>query len=140
VCKGNICRSPFAENYTRQRLGDRIAVNSAGYYPHGDRQPPAAAIEAARRFGVDLGAHRSRIVGGAAVREAEVIFVFDEENRERLLRDWPSARRKVLLLATVLRSGPQEITDPYGQTEAVFAKTYSVIAEALDALLGNVPR
>jgi protein-tyrosine-phosphatase len=115
-------------------------VNSAGYYPHGDRQPPTAAVEAARRFGVDLGAHRSKILGRAAVREADVIFVFDEENMERLLRDWPFARRKVLRLATGLRSGSPEIPDPYGQTEAVFANTYSAIAEVLDALLDNVPR
>src|SRR5262249_44708334 len=58
VCKGNRCRSPFAEAYARGVLGSERRVLSAGYDPKQGRPCPKHAVAAAREVGVDLTAHR----------------------------------------------------------------------------------
>jgi len=55
LCRGNICRSPFAEYALRLAAGDAVECASAGSYPVAGRRSPEAAIEAARRLGVELG-------------------------------------------------------------------------------------
>lgn len=48
VCKGNICRSPFAEAVARATLDDGARVTSAGLLPRPDRPCPVESV--ARRF------------------------------------------------------------------------------------------
>ncbi len=48
VCKGNICRSPFAYSYLKGKYPSNTGIMSAGYYPKKDRIPPEAAIKAAK--------------------------------------------------------------------------------------------
>jgi len=134
VCKGNICRSPFAERYLALRhpsAGRR--VSSAGYHPKTGRPSPAAAIEAARTLGVDLGSHASRIVDESMIDAADMVLVFDHENTEVLTRRFPAVRTKLHRLAVLRSDGAAEIADPYGGDVAAFAECYRVIAAALDA-------
>jgi protein-tyrosine-phosphatase/predicted ATP-grasp superfamily ATP-dependent carboligase len=136
VCKGNICRSPFAERYVRLRYpGLRAVLSSAGYHPKGDRPSPPAAVEAARELGVDLGAHRSRVLDAEMVRNADVIVTFDRENHDVVARTFPDAERKLHRLAVLRADGEPEIADPYGGTVADFRRCYRVIASALDVAL-----
>ena len=78
VCKGNICRSPFAEAYLKRR-GPGLEVESAGHYPAEGRESPPAACEAALRFGVDLSRHRSRVLTRGQVEWADLILIFEPE-------------------------------------------------------------
>jgi protein-tyrosine-phosphatase len=134
VCKGNICRSPFAAAYAAPQL-PHVRVVSAGYLGPVGRFSPAAARTAARAFGVDLVAHRSVLLDARAMDDASVIFCFDEENLARVGAEYPQHRPKVHLLSSILPSGPLEIDDPYGLGADVFDATYRRIAAAVDALV-----
>ncbi len=136
VCKGNICRSPFAERYTRQMAGPSLQVASSGYYPQGGRCSPEAALEAAKGFGVDLASHRSTVLNQDMIDAADVVLFFDEAIRVRLLQDFPSARRRLFCLGMQLPQGPLRIEDPYGKDVAAFAHAYERIALAIDRLFG----
>lgn len=64
VCKGNICRRPFAE-YIASKLESegalpRIKFGSAGLHVRQPLPAPEHAIGVAKQFGVDLGRHRSQ--------------------------------------------------------------------------------
>ena len=62
VCKGNICRSPFAALYAARRLRELglegVICRSAGYAPSQAPASPPHAITAAHTYQVDLSTHR----------------------------------------------------------------------------------
>jgi protein-tyrosine-phosphatase/predicted ATP-grasp superfamily ATP-dependent carboligase len=136
VCKGNICRSPFAHQLVTQVVRPAQACVSAGYYPAADRPSPAAAIAAAAGVGVDLSAHRSVQLTEAHVFAADAIFVFDEENYNRLAADY-ACRAKLHLVGALCPEGPLWIADPYGQDVQGFEQTYGQIRDAIIATYGR---
>ena len=132
VCKGNICRSPFAEAYARTALGDAVQVSSAGYYPKQGRPCPPEAIAAAREVGVDLDRHRSTVVTEDLIRRAGVIFVLDRENYDTLVDRFGFARTKIHRLGYLAGNGVPDIRDPYGRSLEDFRKTYRRIVKTLE--------
>lgn len=133
VCKGNVCRSPFAEQYAT-KLGLVPEVASAGYLPPAGRRPPPSAIEAARHWEVDLATHRSQLVTAALLRQADVVLVFDYYNYQRLLTDFPFVRRRLQFLGVYAQEGPVFIEDPWGEDLERFKREYSRIAAALTTI------
>jgi protein-tyrosine-phosphatase/predicted ATP-grasp superfamily ATP-dependent carboligase len=132
VCKGNICRSPFAAEYAKRVLPDKI-IRSAGYYPIRNRPSPGAAIAAASVMGVDLSQWCSSTVTESELRDADVVVVFDEENYVTVRDASPDSASKIVLLG-ILDDGPVFIKDPYGSSREIFAAIYWRIARAIDVL------
>jgi len=76
VCTGNICRSPMAEGILRARLaakGIQGTVASAGIAFDGREATPEAVAVASRR-GIDISAHRSRIISSEMVSAADLVI------------------------------------------------------------------
>lgn len=136
VCKGNVCRSPFAEGYARSVMNHGVQVRSAGYLPRPARGVPVLGVEAARALGVELAEHRSSALDEAMVGEADAIFVFDDEARRRLAAAYPSSRDKTFPIGWLATDGPIEIRDPFGGGSDDFARVYRTIRRALDAAIG----
>lgn len=134
VCKGNICRSPFAAEYARKNLSHLTQIESSGYFPKADRPSPDNAKTAAANFGVSLAGHRSSVLTAEAIEKSDIVLVFDEENLEELNRYHRSARSKTHLLGWLSDQRDVEIADPYGGSVDDFCETYSTIASAIDAL------
>jgi len=131
VCKGNICRSPFAERYARAVLPASVKVAAAGYYPIHGRSSPEEAVNTAKEMGIDLDDHGSEVLNEEMVRRSQVILVFDSENHEYLVRNYPFAGEKVHLIGLLSRVGPVEISDPYSKDVSEFRRTYRHIAAAI---------
>ena len=134
VCKGNICRSPFAEQYAREKLTHLARIESCGYYPISDRSSPKNAVLAAAEFDVDLSPHSSAVISPKSVQQAELIFVFDFENFHTVQKQFPQAKTKTFLLSSAEESLSAEIVDPYGGTVDDFRAIYTEIASAVDSL------
>jgi protein-tyrosine-phosphatase/predicted ATP-grasp superfamily ATP-dependent carboligase len=133
VCKGNICRSPFAQAYAQATIANGGRVLSSGYHPREGRPCPPEAVAAARELGFDLALHRSTVLSEDVVRRAEAIFVFDEENWRTLLAAYPFARRKLHRVGELSPAGPLDIRDPYGGSLEDFRTAYGAIRRTLDA-------
>jgi protein-tyrosine-phosphatase len=133
VCKGNICRSPFAEHLARRSLPPGWTVQSAGYFPAQGRQCPENAVAAAQGWDVDLSGHRSQTANETLIRDAGVIFVFDHENYVRLVADYGFARRKIFFLGSLCSTRRLFISDPYGSDRKTFEAAYGEIAAAVAA-------
>ena len=132
VCLGNICRSPFAEHLARAHLdGDRNLI-SAGSYPVPGRSAPAQAIEAARPFGVDLRAHRSRVLSREMLQQADAVYVFDHENYRAAVSEH-AFPEQVHCLAALADDGPLSISDPFGGPASEYELVYRQIAAAIEA-------
>lgn len=125
ICKGNICRSPFAE-----RLAARIAkntgyaFNSAGLEVSQSLTPPENAILAARSFGVSLDDHKSRKINHKMINSADMIFVMEPWHLRSLKNFFPyqhAIQNKVFLLPLFQKKGTEiketyhryNISDPY---------------------------
>jgi protein-tyrosine phosphatase len=132
VCYGNICRSPFAEGLLRGRPGAGRAASSAGTLPRAGRPSPPDAIAVARKWSVDLGGHRSRVLDAALVSGAGAVFVFDVDNLFGVLRRFPGSVGRTHLLGALDPDGLTVVDDPYGRPRAEFARVYEQIAALLE--------
>lgn len=140
VCLGNICRSPFAEDYARRVLPSAIQFRSSGLFPRPNRPSPEPAILAAREFGVDLSNHRADVLNEATVSRSDVIFSFDESVHQELRRRFPAARRKLHRFALLADDGSREVADPFGGSLARYGEVYRQIAAVLEAAAAHFER
>jgi protein-tyrosine phosphatase len=134
VCKGNICRSPFAERFAQIAFGPGKTFISAGFYATSGRRAPEVALRSAARWNIDLSEHRSAVVDPAFLARAEAIFVFDDDNFDALQTQFPEARQKIHYLGVLQDNGGLFIADPFGKRPEIYAGTYRQIAESLLAL------
>jgi protein-tyrosine-phosphatase/predicted ATP-grasp superfamily ATP-dependent carboligase len=132
VCKGNICRSPFAEAYARRILGADVRVASAGFYPVRGRACPKEAVAAARRHGVELEGHHSTRIEPALLRKAGVVITFDEAIHRTVARAFPWAEWKLVRISALATDAPAEIEDPYGRPLDAFERCYALISRILE--------
>lgn len=130
VCRGNICRSPFAAALARRALAGSVEVLSAATSGDCGRRSPHLARTAARDFGVDLDEHRSRLLTPDLAERAEAIFAFDHHNWSELRRRFPRSRDRVHLVGA-LGDGPLLIDDPIDADGDGFRHIYGLIADAL---------
>ena len=108
VCAGNLCRSPFAEGLARRLASERgldIEFESAGEIAYEGSQCPTDAVAAARRYGVDLTAHRAR----------------------RLTPEREAAADEVVPL--------YDVPDPIGRGPEAYRETYARLDQRVDELL-----
>lgn len=140
LCHGNICRSPFAEEMLRRHLAPAgIEVSSVGFIGP-DRAPPPQALEAAHRHGVDLSAHRSRVLTSSLARQADLIVAMSADMRRAVRDNYGLPTRKVLLLGD-FDPGPierRDIRDPVDQPVAVFETVYDRIANCSKVLAASL--
>jgi protein-tyrosine-phosphatase/predicted ATP-grasp superfamily ATP-dependent carboligase len=126
LCHGNICRSPYVAARLAERTGSGREIRSAGFYPQADRPTPDDVQTVARRRGVDLSGHRSRLVSEADLAWADAIILMDHRNYVSLRAIGRNHLDKVLWLG-VLDGAATEIEDPYGMSDA-----------AIDLVLGRL--
>lgn len=135
VCAGNICRSPFAEQFAiLNRVDSKKVFRSAGVLIKPERQPPGPAIEAARLMGVDLTKHRSQVLTAELVDSSELVVLFDYENYREFRSRFPQSRHKTLYLGVLAREGPIFIKDPHLCSVQTMTATYEAIVNVLGAL------
>ncbi len=134
ICKGNICRSPFAEQYARTVFPKDIQIRSCGYYPIQNRTSPEDAVTASNEFGIDLSPHRSVLITETLLRQADVAFIFDEENKKIMTERFPFARAKIYFLGALSSKKDIIIKDPYGGGLEGFKSIYQTVVLAVDTL------
>lgn len=142
ICHGNICRSPYLEALLRTALPDS-EVSSAGFVGAGRGVPPHSTEVAGRR-GLDLSAHKSRLITSDILDRADLLIVMGED-QERALRLGFGVPADQIVVAADL--DPQSthgrtILDPWGQPVTAFEASFKRldrIAEHFVSLM-NSPR
>ena len=141
MCDGNICRSPLAAEYLRQRAARQgiphLAVASAGLL--GIEGVPAAAhaIAVGREAGLDLTPHRSRGITPSDMRSADVVLAMTLAQLEALAARFPSDHPpRYLLRAFEHRATPAagapNLDDPVGRPVEAFREAFAIIRPCLD--------
>ena len=129
VCIGNICRSPMAEAMLAAALPG-VAVSSAGTgalvgYP-ADETAQALMTES----GLDIAAHRARLLNTAMCQQADLILTMDNEQRRFIEERYPFTRGKVFRIAEAAKA---DVPDPYRLGRASFENAYRLIGAGVAA-------
>jgi len=113
--------------------GKPVTAESAGFVGPG-RQPPQAARTVGLYRGLDMTAHRSRLVSQSMLDSADIVVVMTAEQATRI-RD--RVRRGPIVVLGDLDPAPirkRTIHDPWKGDETVFDTTYERIDRCLDVL------
>jgi protein-tyrosine phosphatase len=152
ICKGNICRSPFAERLAAKMIADYkldgTKCFSAGLEVSKSLPSPPEAIFAAKRYGVHLGDHRSENITLSLVEANDMILAMETSQFIRLRNSFPQFRDKIYLLPlfekdrksmgqTFLR---YNVPDPYGKSPEYFLHCYNRIEQCLKFLFIEIIR
>jgi protein-tyrosine-phosphatase/predicted ATP-grasp superfamily ATP-dependent carboligase len=144
LCRGNICRSPFAEALAKKALDENgpsgIETSSAGTYPVAGRSSPPEARIAAQGFGLSLDEHRSRILDEPLVRWAGAVVCMDRKDARLLADGFPGAKEKTFFLGTF---GPERnilIDDPWGKPLEEYRRCYERIRVSVNGLVDALRR
>ncbi|MDY0892252.1 low molecular weight phosphatase family protein [Frigoribacterium sp. CFBP9030] len=105
VCTGNICRSPFAEQYLRAQLAEvpRLTVDSAGTHARDGDRMPAQAVTMARTWGADPDKHSAKFLVETHVAQADLVFGLAREHRRSVVTLHPRASRYTFTLREFAR-------------------------------------
>ena len=114
VCMGNICRSPTAAAALRAELAaagvTRVEVDSAGTISHhAGEAADRRSIRHARLRGLDLSAHRARVVVPDDFARFDHVWCMDDDNLDALHARCPAEHRAKIALFL----GDAFVPDPY---------------------------
>jgi protein-tyrosine-phosphatase len=118
VCTGNICRSPMAVGFLREKLRKaglegEYRVHSAGVWGLEGQPPTAYAGEVMATRGIDISDHRSHDLTPEDVDEADLILTMTRGQAEAISVEFPQHAHKVHLLSQ-MAGRHYDIQDPYG--------------------------
>lgn len=129
VCTGNTCRSPLAEGLMKKKLDDLgfkgIEVTSAGLAACTGDEVSANSVEAAKKYGVDISAHRARALNPYMFDDG-IFFCMSQSHMLPLL---PYAGRERVFL---LGGG---IADPFLCGQEVYDRCAEQINSCLDDVI-----
>ena len=116
VCKGNICRSAYAEVVAKSLGIDAI---SCGISTKNDLPANADAIKVADERGVDLTKHKTTPVMYVIFRKTDLIVAMEPWQADNLTKNL-QRKHYITLLGLWLTPLRPHISDPYGLTTIYF--------------------
>ena len=139
VCKGNVCRSAFAEQRFKKLVGDSdILIDSCGVDVDQGDFSPGDAVTVAAEFSCLLAGRRAKGVAEYDMQGADLILPMEYWQYKRLVQLYPEKKENILLLRSIAPF-PYflfcNISDPYGWGTEEFRRSYRLIDRALHKLL-----
>lgn len=130
VCKGNICRSVYAEAVARE-MG--LQAISCGLDTIEDAPANSSAIEVAGRHGIDLSAHRTTPVMYLPLRRTDLLVAMEPWQASYLEQNL-YREHQCTLLGLWMKPRLPHIQDPYGASLAYFEKCFDHIRKSIHEL------
>ncbi|MDA3922233.1 MAG: low molecular weight phosphotyrosine protein phosphatase [Salinisphaera sp.] len=129
VCTGNICRSPLAEAYLRQKLAP-IDLSSAGIAAVVGHGAESTARQIAAREGLDVDSHVARQIDGPIVSASQLILVMEKGQKDWVCNTFPESRGRVFIVSHW--GDGQDVVDPFRRSSDFFDTVYDRMTDALD--------
>ena len=142
VCTGNICRSPLAAALLQRALAQRgidgLEVASAGTGAWDGAPVSEGAYLVGLERGLDLSAHRARLLTRELVEEADLILTMARHHRARV--DELGGEGHVFVLGEYAgREGDAaEVSDPFGGDLEVYRDTCVELEALIDAAVERI--
>jgi protein-tyrosine phosphatase len=137
VCKGNICRSPFAAAFAVQA---GLPAVSAGTDAEDGMPADAEAARVARQFGIDLATHRATNVAAMTFTADDLVVGFEPSHLAKLAIVPGVAHFQATLLGAWSRYPNLYIHDPYAHSGRYYQACFARIANAVESLNASIGR
>jgi protein-tyrosine phosphatase len=131
VCKGNICRSAYAEGKAKA-LG--LPAASFGLSVRGESPANEVAIRAAAARGVDLSAHRTRSRDAVDVGTGDLLLAMELPQAKAIAGLGLPKDVQITLLGLWCEPPCPHIEDPYGLPPEYFSTCFGLIDDALNRM------
>jgi protein-tyrosine phosphatase len=144
ICHANICRSPYMEALLKRSLPD-VNVFSAGFVGAG-REVPGHSTTLAARNGLDLSAHRSRLLSRDLLAGADLVVVMEPRQADVLVRGFGVVDELIVVAGDLdpLPGNARTIHDPWGQSLEAFEDSFARLERCASSLVrilkGTQPR
>jgi len=134
VCKGNVCRSAFAEAVARNL---NIAAISCGLDTHDGKPANSKAILAAKKRGLDLDQHQTKKFSSIEAKNGD-LFVVMEPYQAKLVQEMLADRYSHTLLGLWGSPVTPYIHDPYSSDEVYFHNCFAYIQGSVHRLANKL--
>jgi len=131
VCKGNICRSPYAAARARQ---EGLEAASYGLQALDGAGADSGAIRNAERRQVDLSGHRSRRLRAAEIRASDLVLLLEPRHLKTYQNMCAGHPAAVSLLGLWTRPSRPYIADPYTRSDRYFQECFSLIDAGVQSI------
>ncbi|MDP3542428.1 MAG: low molecular weight protein arginine phosphatase [Elusimicrobiota bacterium] len=138
VCTGNICRSAMAEHLLRHWAKTRgldLETSSCGIAAESWYEVPAAARRLLEDEGVPPFEHKARLATRETLRNADLILAMTQEHYDSIVGSFPEFTGRTRLFREQAGFGEQDVEDPMGRSDEVFARCLATLKDSLEALL-----
>ena len=137
VCKGNICRSPYASARARSLGLEAVSfgLETAGGAP----ADPVAARNAISR-GLDLSGHCSVQLEESHIAENDLLIVFEPVQLAKVRQRCRGRPFTVSLMGIWALPLRPHVHDPYGRSDRYFQECFAIIDANVNALSRRMPR
>lgn len=139
VCTGNTCRSPMAAvlmNKIAESEDLDVRIESAGLFAQEGEPASPEAVEAMKKYDVDLSQHMARQIDNELIEKSDLILTMTAAHKMLL---GTSAPDKVFTLCEY--AGVEgDIPDPYGGDAEEYEETAEMIYLALQAIAEKLER
>lgn len=134
VCKGNICRSAYAEAVARS-MG--IKAISCGLQTVENAPANEDAIRTAQKMGIDLRAHRTTPIMYLELKKTDLLVVM-EPKQARFLQRNMGRQHQYTLLGIWARPRLPYIHDPHGSPANYFEKCFDYIKKSVNGIAEKI--
>lgn len=150
ICKGNICRSPFAE-YVAKKIALKRSIEKMTFFSAGLEVPtsltsPNVVHTMAEKFGINLNGHKSRIITSDMAESYDMIIAMESWHVKYLRDRFPYLRDKIYLLPLFENNNKirtwsyhrNNIADPYGKSMQHFYECFMRIEKCIEDILSKI--
>ena len=136
VCKGNICRSPFAELLAKSRgmKSTSCGIDTVDGLPSNDK-----ANEAAARRGQCLSLHKTQSVDSLAIQKGDLFVAMEPWHCAEIKRRFGD-RAECTLLGLWRTPVSPYIHDPYGTVASYFDHCFDQIDKSVCRILNEIQK
>ncbi len=134
VCKGNICRSAYAEVIAKS-LG--VEAVSCGIDTRNGLPANADAILAAKARGVDLSKHKTTPISSLVHKKGDLLIAMEPWQADHLVNKL-SGDHKISLLGIWSDFKRPHIHDPYGASSIYFNHCFNYIEKSVNEVAHKV--
>ena len=138
VCTGNTCRSPMAAaimNKIAVENDMNVKADSAGLFAADGEGASNEAVEALKRYDIDLSQHKAKPVTETLISESDIILTMTEAHKTVLKSVAPDK----VFTVTEYAGEEGDVPDPYGgdleEYEDCFGELYVKIKEIFKKLV-----
>lgn len=133
VCRGNVCRSPYAEAVARS---NGLLAMSCGVDVTLSAPAESMAISVADARGLDLSGHMSRSIYNISLSPSDYLLAMDKATFAVARKTASQRGCQIMLLGLYQGSPAPEIRDPYGGSRELFERCFDEIDNAVVRLEG----